>query len=177
MGHTPRAIQKPKAQEVKNMNRLYGGVRLLGNGPCIKNVSKIDSMAMPMILSMAKTGLMVDLDHFAKMEIALIEDMDRITEEVHTLTGYYINLDSGDQVSDLLFKKLGLKQARFKLTRSGDRESVEDEVLTAIQHDHKVVPLILSYKEYSKLLGTYVVPIPKLVRRVDNGLPRMYPNF
>jgi DNA polymerase-1 len=130
-----------------------------------------------MILSMAKTGLQVDLDHFAKMETNLVEDMDRITEEVHTLTGHYINLDSGDQVSDLLFKRLKLKQARFKLTRSGDRESVEDEVLTAIQHDHPVVPLILSYKEYSKLLGTYVVPIPKLVRRAPNGLPRMYPNF
>src|SRR5271154_6562308 len=116
MGHTPRAIQKPKAQEVKNMNRLYGGVRLLGNGPSIKNVSKIDSMAMPMILSMAKTGMQVDLSHFAKMEKELTLDMERITEEVRSLTGIYTNLDSSDQVSDLLFKKLGLKQARFKLT-------------------------------------------------------------
>ena len=158
--------------------RLYNGVRLLGNGPSVANVQKIDLGALPMILAMAKTGLQVDLDHFAKMETALVEDMDRITEEVHTLTGHYINLDSGDQVSDLLFKKLKLKQARFKLTRSGDRESVEDEVLTAIQHDHKVVPLILSYKEYSKLLGTYVLPIPKLARRSsDNGVWRMYPNL
>jgi DNA polymerase-1 len=159
------------------MTRLYNGVRLLGSGPSVANIQKIDAGCLPMVLSMAKTGLQVDLDHFAKMETSLIEDMDRITEEVHTLTGHYINLDSGDQVSDLLFKKLGLKQARFKLTRSGDRESVEDEVLMAIQHDHPVVPLLLSYKEYSKLLGTYVQPIPKLTRRCEDNVWRMFPNL
>jgi len=160
------------------MTRLYNGCRLLGNGPSIANVSRIDAGAMPMILSMARTGMQVDLSHFEKMERELILDMERITEEVKSLTGFYTNLDSSDQVSELLFKKLKLKQARFKLTRSGDRESVEDEVLTAIQHDHPVVPLVLSYKEYSKLLGTYVVPIPKLARRSsDNGVFRMYPNF
>lgn len=159
------------------MTRLYNGCRLLGSGPSIANVQRIDSGAMPMILAMARTGLQVDLDHFAKMEKSLVEDMDKIREQVHTLTGHYINLSSGDQVSNLLFKKLGLKQARFKLTRSGDRESVEDEVLTAIQHDHEVVPLILSYKEYDKLLGTYVRPMPTLARRCEGDVWRMFPNF
>lgn len=158
------------------MTRLYNGVRLLGSGPSVRNIQKIDAGAMPMIQAMARTGLQVDLDHFVKMETALVRDMEQITEDVKSITGYYVNLDSGDQVSELLFKKLKLKQARFKLTRSGDRESVEDEVLKAIQHDHPVVPKILAYKEFSKLLGTYVRPIPKLARRVG-GVYRLFPNF
>ncbi len=157
--------------------RLYNGVRLLGSGPCLDNIRKIDMSAMPMIQCMARTGLQVDLSHFAKMEVELVRDMDRITEEVHDITGYYINIDSGDQVSDLLFKKLGLKQARLRLTKSGDRESVDDETLTAIQHDHEVIPKILDYKELSKLKGTYVSPMPKLARRVGNDNWRMLPNF
>ena len=156
----------------------YGGVKLLdGAGPCLENVRRIDMNAMPMIQHMARTGLQVDLSHFAKMEVTLVADMDKITEDVRDLTGYYINVDSGDQVSDLLFKKMGLKQARIKMTKSGDRESVEDEVLTAIQHDHPVIPKILEYKEFSKLLGTYVRPMPKLARRVASGKWRMFPNF
>lgn len=130
-----------------------------------------------MIACMARTGLQVDLSHFAAMEKVLIEDMDRITEEVRAATGVYCNLDSGDQVSQLLFKTLGLKQARPKLTKSGYRESVEDEVLVAIQHDHPVVPSILEYKELSKLKGTYVAPMPHLARRVAFGKWRMFPNF
>src|ERR1700723_87186 len=156
--------------------RLYGGVRLV-NGPCPANAERIDMNAMPLILKMAERGLRVDLDHFSKLETVLTSDMDQITEDVRALTGYYINCGSGDQVADLLFKKLGLKQARPKMTSSGDRESVEDEVLTAIQHDHPVVPKLLEYKEFEKLRGTYVRPMPRLAKRVSFGAWRMFPNF
>lgn len=157
--------------------RCYGGVRLLGNGPCLKNVEKLDAGAIPMIAHMSQRGLQVDLSHFARMEKVLIEDMDRITEEVKSMCNHYINLDSSPQVSHLLFKELGLKQARPKMTKSGDRESTENEVLVAIQHDHPVVPKILNYKELSKLKGTYVSPMPGLARKTAHGVWRMFPNF
>lgn len=159
------------------MTRLYNGVRLLGTGPSIRNVQKLDAGAVPFICEAARTGMIVDLDHFAKMDVALTRDMERITEEVKQLTGHYANLASGDQVSELLFKKLGLHQARVKFTKSGDRESVEDEVLTAIQHDHPVVPKILEYKEFDKLRGTYVRPIPRLAKRDSHSVWRLYPNL
>jgi DNA polymerase-1 len=157
--------------------KLYGGVRLLGDGPCESNVNLLDMGAVPMLTHMMRRGMQVDLSHFAKMEVELQRDMERITEEVKSMTGHYINLNSGDQVADLLFKKLGLKQARPKMTKSGDRESVEDEVLTAIQHDHPVVPKIQDFKEYSKLKGTYVQPIPKLAVRVGMGRYRLSSNL
>lgn len=130
-----------------------------------------------MVSAMMQRGLQVDLSHFARMEKVLIDDMDRITEEVKAMTGHGINLDSSPQVSELLFKKLGLKQIRPKMTKSGDRESVENEVLVAIQHDHPVVPKILNFKELSKLKGTYVSPMPRLARRVAHGEWRMFPNL
>lgn len=160
------------------MKRLYGGVRLLdGIGPSPRNVEKIDMGAMPLIYKMSQLGLEVDLDHFARMDSELTRDMDKYVEDIHTITGHYINPGSGDQVAELLFKKLKLKQARAKMTPSGDRESVEDAVLTAIQHQHAVVPIIQNYKEVEKLRGTYVRPMPKLARRVGFGVWRMFPNF
>lgn len=130
-----------------------------------------------MIHAMMTRGLQVDLSHFEKMRVTLEQDMERITEEVKETTGYGINLDSGPQVSDLLFKKLGLKQARLKFTKSGDRESVENEVLVAIQHAHPVVGKILDYKELSKLRGTYVAPMPRLAQRTKFGVWRMFPKL
>lgn len=160
------------------IQRCYNGVRFLdGAGPSLKNVALLDAGARPMISAMMERGLQVDLSHFARMERVLIDDMDRITEEVKAMTGSYINLDSGDQVSALLFKKLGLKQMRPKFTKSGDRESVENEVLVAIQHDHPVVPKILNFKELSKLKGTYVTPMPKLAKKTAFGVWRMYPKL
>lgn len=157
--------------------RLYNGVRFPMDGPSPENVRRIDHFARPMIYAMMQRGIQVDLSHFARMETKLVEEMDRITSEVQTMTGHYINLDSGDQVSKLLFKTLKLKQARPKMTKSGDRESVENEVLVAVQHDHPVVPKILNFKELSKLKGTYVSPMPRLARKTKFGQWRMFPKL
>lgn len=160
-----------------SLQKVYGGVVFGLTDPSPENVHILDGNAVPMIVSMMSRGLAVDLSHFKQMERTLSDDMDRITEEVRDLTGHLINLDSGPQVSDLLFKKLGLKQARVKMVPSGDRESTEEEVLIAIQHDHPVVPKILDYKELSKLLGTYVRPMPKLAHKTADGTWRMIPNL
>lgn len=157
--------------------RCYNGVRYLGSGPSPDNIARLDFGAWPIVAYMRRTGLQVDLDHFARLERTLTDDMERLTEDVRALTGIAVNLDSGDQVSQLLFKQLGLKQVRPKFTQSGDRESVEHEVLLAIQHDHPVVPLILDFKELSKLRGTYVAPMPKLAQRTAFGQWRMFPNL
>lgn len=157
--------------------KLYNGVHLLGQGPCLDNVERIDLGALPMISHMMKTGLQVDLSHFQKMDTLLTQDMERLTESVHDMTGYYVNLGSGDQVADLLFKKLGLKQIRPKMTKGGSRESVENEVLVAIQHDHEAVPAILEYKEVEKLNGTYVRPMPGLAKKRGLGRYYLYPNL
>lgn len=158
--------------------RCYNGVRFLnGAGPCLKNIELLDHGARPYIKHCMQRGMRVDLSHFHRMEKVLSDDMDRITEEVHTITGHYVNLDSGDQVSDLLHRKLKLKQARPRFTPSGDRESVDNEALVAIQHTHEVVPKILVFKELSKLRGTYVVPMPKLARKVGFDHWRMFPKL
>lgn len=159
------------------LQRVYNGVRFGLTQPSPRNVERLDAGAIPMVVSMMSRGLQVDLDHFARMHRTLNDDMEQITEDVRSLTGYLINLDSGPQVSDLLFKKLGLKQPRPRLTPSGDRESADEEALVAIQHDHLCVPKILDYKELSKLRGTYVAPMPKLARKTGDGTWRMMPNL
>ncbi len=156
--------------------RLQGGVRVV-DGPSVANVRLLDGNAMPWVEAAAGYGLQVDLDHFAKLSKELDDEMEDLGAKVHQMTGSFVNLNSGDQVSHLLFKKLGLKQARLKMVRSGDREAVDGEVLEAIKHDHEVVPLILAFKECSKINGTYVKPMPKLARKAGDGTWRMYPNF
>jgi DNA polymerase-1 len=130
-----------------------------------------------MIHSMATRGMQVDLTHFATMEKLLIAEMECISAEVQSVAGHYVNLGSGPQVATLLFKEMGLKQARTRMTKTGDRESVEHEVLVAIQHQHPTVAKILEYKKLDKLRGTYVMPIPKLAKKTAFGTWRVFPNF
>jgi DNA polymerase-1 len=157
--------------------RLYGGVRLLGEGPSLLNVARLDAGAVPMLHAMRTRGLQVDLGHFATIEQEFTLEMERLTDEVSAIAGHYVNPGSGDQVSHFLFKEIGLKQARTAFTKSGDRESVENEVLVAIQHDHPVVAKLLLYKLYEKYRGTYARPIQRLAKRTAFGQWRVFPNL
>jgi len=130
-----------------------------------------------MLHAMMTRGIQIDPDHFRRMDGLLTQDMEQMTEEVKQIAGHYINLGSGDQVAQFLFKELGIEQARQKFTKSGKRESVENDVLVAIQHEHEVVSKILNYKEYEKLRGTYARPIPKLAHRGVHGEYRLFPNL
>ena len=156
---------------------LYGGVRFPCPGPDLDNVEKLDLAALPLIHRMSRTGMMVDLSHFEKMDKLLTDDMENITEKVRDMTGWHINCGSGDQVADLLFNRLGLKQAKRKMTPTGSREAVDSDVLTAIQHEHPVVGLLQDYKEYDKLRGTYVRPMPKLAKHVKFTQWRIFPDL
>jgi len=156
--------------------RLFGGVRLV-DGPSVRNIRLLDAGAMPWIESASYYGIQVDPPHFVKLSKELGDEMESLTDEVQKVTGVYTNLDSPQQVSDLLFKGLGLKQARRKMTQSGAREAADNEVLEGIKHDHPIIPLILEYKECSKLRGTYCGPIVKLARKAPDGTWRLYPNF
>lgn len=171
-------LRKRAKSRPEYMQKCYGGVMYLdGAGPSMDNIERLDMNSLPMIHHMENTGLPVDLSHFAEMDKILTADMEEITEKIHKDTGIYINVSSSDQVSDLLFKKLGLKQIREKLTKSGDRESTDYETLVSIQHQHPVVSDILKYKEYDKLRGTYVRPIPKLAKPTRFGEWRLYPHL
>lgn len=160
------------------MQRCFKGTRFLdGAGPSPRNTSLIDHLSMPMAHAMQKRGLQVDLSHFARMEKVLEEDLERIETDIQAIAGRYINVASGDQVAKFLFKDLGLKQARPKMTRTGDRESTENDVLVAIQHEHEAVAMILEFKKLDKLRGTYVVPIPKLAKKTAFGQWRVFPRL
>lgn len=156
---------------------LYNGIQLGVSGPDMNNTAKMDLSYLPLVHHMMKSGLQVDPSHFKKMEGILIDDMDSLTEKIRDITGYYINVASADQVADLLFDKLNLKPAKSKKTPTGKRETVDDDVLTAIQHEHPAVGLVQDYREYDKLRGTYAVPLYKLSQRVNFTEWRMFPNL
>jgi DNA polymerase-1 len=156
--------------------RLAGGVRILDR-PSMLNIRRLDSNSMPWVEAASYYGIQVDPDHFTKLTKELTDEMESLTADVQKMVGEYCNLDSPEQVSNLLFKKLKLKQARRKMTKSGDREAADSEVLDAIKHDHEVIPLILDYKEASKLNGTYCKPIIELAKKAPDGTYRLYPNF
>jgi DNA polymerase-1 len=75
-------------------------------------------------------------------------------------------LGSTQQVARILFEKLELTAGRKGKTGY----STDARVLRAIRGDHEIVPVIEEWREYSKLLNTYLGPLPSLISAEDGRL-------
>jgi len=93
-----------------------------------------------------------DLDQFADA------DSD-FNEDEHDLA---LNVDSAEQIADLLYKKLGVGLGmQLKRTKGGTRLSTGKKQLETLKRQHPIIPLILRYREYSKLINTFSSTLPK----------------
>ncbi len=101
---------------------------------------------------MEDRGFTVDRDTLQKLSERFGAQLDGLSARITELAGEPFNLNSTKQLAHILFEKLGLKAG--KKTKSGYSTNVE--VLAALKNEHPVIPLILSYRELSKLKSTYL---------------------
>lgn len=126
----------------------------------------LEKMEMPLVgvlADMEMEGVLLDLPFFAKMSTELDIRLQEIEREVIDLAGKEFNLNSTQQLSDILFTRLGLEPPdRTHKTKSG-HYSTAASVLERMRGDHPVVDLILEQRELAKLKSTYVDALPAAV--------------
>lgn len=147
-------------------NKLMPKIKDWGLVDCMR----MDTNILPMLRRMEDTGMQVDTQYFRDLTKKYEGEMDSILYKLQQLVGKHTNPYSGPQVAELLFGDLGLEP--IKLTKSGEREAVDDKVLQTIsslmekreadpiaQVALDAIHLITEYREINKLRGTYTVPI------------------
>lgn len=72
------------------------------------------------------------------------------------------NINSPKQLGEVLFVKMGLKVPRQKKTAGGALSTRESE-LEKLRDLHPIIGKILEYREFQKLLSTYIDNIPAMV--------------
>ncbi|MEJ5225237.1 MAG: DNA polymerase I, partial [Anaerolineales bacterium] len=144
--------------------RLYHVLRRdLERSGDMKLLEEIEMPLMPVLADMEMTGVLLDLPFFAQMSRDLGQRMSEIESEVHRLVGRTFNINSTQQLSDVLFKTLRLEPPdRTRKTASGHYSTAAD-VLDALSGKHPVVDLVLEHRELSKLKSTYVDALPPVV--------------
>ena len=155
------------------MKTLPCGVMIV-NRPDPFNVLRLDMAALPMITSMEQNGMLIDSTVIDKLHKRITDEMEQLQAEVTQLTGYSINLGSGDQLSDLIYGQLGLRQSgKEKWTKSKARLSADGDVLQAMVSKHPAIKKILDWKQREKLRSTYC---HSLVAQADEG-GRIHPSL
>ena len=86
-------------------------------------------------------------------------DAAELEREIWELAGEEFTIGSPQQLSEILFDKLGLSRKR----RGKTGFSTDARVLQAIRDEHEIIPKIERWRELTKLAQTYLDALPALI--------------
>jgi DNA polymerase-1 len=118
------------------------------------------------LADMERAGVKIDTYRMGEITAGLSERVTELEERAYELAGGAFMIGSTQQVARLLFEKLGLTSGRKGKTGY----STDAKVLRAIRGDHEIVPVIEEWRELSKLLNTYLRPLPTLIDETTGRL-------
>ena len=123
---------------------------------------KIEKPLVPIIEKMEKFGVKIDKKELEKLSKQYHEKLSALEKKIWELSGGEFNINSPKQLGEVLFVKMGLKPKNQKKTGSGALSTKESE-LEKMRDMHPIIPYIFEYREYQKLLSTYIDVIPNLL--------------
>ncbi len=128
-----------------------------------------NELEMPLIevlAGMEREGIALDVNFLNSMSTDLARRMATIEQDIYQACGYTFNINSTQQLSKVLFETLRLEPPdRRKKTASG-HYSTSADVLEELRGQHKVVDLVLEYRELAKLRSTYTEALPQSINPV-----------
>jgi DNA polymerase I len=118
------------------------------------------------LADMERAGVKIDTYRMGEITARLAERVAELEALAYELAGEEFILGSTQQVARILFEQLGLTAGRKGKTGY----STDAKVLRAIRGEHAIVPVIEEWRELSKLLNTYLGPLPALIDEATGRL-------
>ncbi len=109
---------------------------------------------------MERRGIKLDCDILGNLSRQFDDELKQLEDEIADHAGEPVNPNSPKQLRKVLFDKLDLPVK--KRTKTGP--STDRSVLEQLKEEHPLPRLILEYRSFSKLKGTYVDALPELIR-------------
>ncbi len=123
-----------------------------------------EDLEMPLVrvlAAMERAGVTLDVDRLVEYKAHLQARIERLRAEVMEAAGCTFNVDSPKQLGEVLFGQLGFRVV--KKTKTGSSTDAETLETLAAETSHPLPEKVLEYRELTKLLGTYVDPLPGYV--------------
>ena len=124
--------------------------------------TEIELPLSAVLAEMELLGVALDSDAIRAMAAELEKEIDQYQRAIYQSAGHEFNIGSPKQLSQILFKELGLPKSR-KVTHGYSTDARALERLIGL---HPIVEQILQYREVSKLKSTYIDTLPALVHPI-----------
>lgn len=130
--------------------RIYHSLKAQIQELGLEDTLNRDMGIVEMVVDMMDTGILLDMDWFEALRIMFEDDAQTTMVRIEALAGRYVNPNSSKQVGEMLM------EMGHPVNSTGSEE------LDRLR-DVPVVAAIQDYRQVQKLLGTYVVKMPRMV--------------
>jgi len=151
--------------------RSFSKMFALSDPRLVREAEEVEYPFINVLIHMESQGIRVDTAHLRDLRQQMSDRLAELTRAIYQEAGTEFNIRSTQQLGVVLFQQLGLKGG--KKTKTG--YSTNEAVLNSLRDAHPIVPLILEYREYQKMLSTYVEPLLKLAE--EDPAHRIYTHF
>ena len=134
---------------------------LLKKDNLTKLYEKIELPLVEVLAEIELAGVNIDSDFLKKLSDEMQTEMDQKTAEIYDYAEGEFNINSTQQLQEILFEKLGLQPGRKTEKKTGYSTNVQ--TLTELAKEHPLPQLILDYRQLTKLKSTYIDAIPALI--------------
>ncbi len=128
---------------------------------------EIEMPLIPVLATMERYGVKIDVAYLKDMAGTMRGRLVALSKKIYKLAGEEFKINSPAQLKKILFEKLKISSAKVRKTATGELSTAAGE-LERLRGAHPIIDLISEYREFSKLISTYVEALPELVRK-DTG--------
>jgi len=143
-----KALEEPLKKRLKDdeLEDLYTNVEL----------------PLSFVLSdMEAEGFLIDEAFLKELSGRFHTELQELEKSIHDIAGETFNINSPKQLQEILFEKMGLSTG--KKTKTG--YSTNMTVLTELAKAHPIAEKIIAFRQFSKLISTYVDALPRLIKK------------
>ncbi|HEX5641316.1 MAG TPA: DNA polymerase I [Thermoleophilia bacterium] len=146
--------QRPRLVEL-GLERLFREIEL----PLVRVLARMEA-----------AGVKMDPYRLGEITARVRDRIDELGDTITRLAGGPFTIGSPQQLAEVLFTRLGLEPARKGKTGY----STDARVLRGLRDQHPIVPAVEEWRELTKLLNTYLEPLPA---RLDPVTGRLHTTF
>ena len=115
---------------------------------------------LPVLIDMQFHGIFVDRNYLLSRSKEIGIRLDALEKSIIKLADQEFNLNSSQQLAEILFDQLNLPMIK--------KRSTAEAILTKLKEYHELPSLILGYRKLFKLKNTYLDPIPNNINEITN---------
>lgn len=133
-----------------------------------KLFKEIEMPLVEILAAMETDGIKVDAGYLKEIGCQVNKKIGQLEKKIHEQAGANFNINSTQQLREILFEKLAIPTLGISKTKTGLSTGADE--LAKLKGQHPIIEFIQEYRELTKLANTYIEALPELINKKTGRL-------